>query len=325
MGILPAVLIVFAVVVGLTTLVFGVVCLSFFQVWVQSRASGVGVPFRQLLGMKLRGLNPKFVMHNQITLAKAGVDVEVDSLEAHILAGGNLAGVVDATISSQKAGLGFGFLRIAAIDLAGRDVVDAVRICVNPKVLVCPPRDSDKIMGVARDGIRLNAKVMVTVRTNLERLVGGANEETVIARVGEGIVSAIGNAENHKAILEAPEFISRYILSRGLDSGTSFEIVSIDISDVEVVDNVGARLREAQADADQQVAEARAEMRRAMAAAHEREMRAKVEEMNVQLTAAQATVPQAMARAYNDGNIWRSSVPPRAGFGRQLWDSLDSI
>ena len=203
--------------------------------------------------------------------------------------------------------------------------MDAVNTSVNPRTLECPPPGTSQIQGVARDGIRLEAKVRITVRTNLNRLVGGATAQTVIARVGEGIVAAIGKADSHKQILEKPETISAYILQRGLDSGTAYEILSVDVYHVEIVDNVGARLQEVQATADEQMAQARAEMRRAAAVAREREMHARVTEMTSQVTAAEASVPKAMADAYSGGRIWRSPRPGGGGFHRRLWDCWEEI
>ncbi len=299
------------------------IILPFFALWIQARVSGVNVSFIEMIGMKLRGLNPNFILEQAIRLAKADIHVPFDSLEAHMLTGGNLQRVAEAIISASKAGINVDFDQLAAIDLAGRDVFYAVDAIVNPKVLVCPPSGSGRVLGVARDGIRVNATVRVTVRTNLERLVGGANEETVIARVGEGIVAAIGAAASHKEILERPEIISQYILSRGLDSGTSFEIVSVDVADVDVVDNVGARLAEEQAAADTVVAQARAEGRRMMAVALEREMRARVTEMNSQLIAARVVLPSEIAQSCRVGRMWRSRFPVHSTITRQLWNIHD--
>ncbi len=299
-----------------------IVLLTYLPLWIQVRVSGIELSVFQLIGMRLRRLNPKFVCQQLITLSKAGIDVPVDDLEAHVLAGGNLSAVAEALIASAKAGLGYPFQRIAAIDLAGRDAVDAVSTTVEPKVLVCPPHSAGTIMGVARDGVRLAVSIRVTVRTNFERLVGGAGEETVIARVGEGIIAAIGSADTHKRILERPEVIAEYILSCGLDRGTSFEILSVDVAEIEVIDNIGARLQNVQAESDKRVAQAKAEMRRVSAIATEREMRAKVTEMTSQLTFARSIVPRAVASGYHRGNIWRSPNPVGLGFNRCLWDPL---
>lgn len=316
----PIFLIVAALLLLGVLLVAAAVILPLFPIWINARASGVSIGFMQLLGMRLRRIDPAFILHHSISIYQAGIQVPIDDLEAHVLAGGDLYNVAEACVSADKANLNVSFDRLAAIDLAGRDVLYAVEACVNPKVLVCPPPESNPVMGVAKDGIRLNARVRVTVRTDLSRLVGGANAETVVARVGEGIVAAIGTAESHKLVLENPELIAQYILGRGLDSGTSFEIVSVDVSDVDVVDNVGARLQEEQAESDKQVAQARAEMRRVMAVAREREMRAKVVDMTAQLTAARAIVPTALSNACHRGNIWRSPRPVISPQKHHLWD-----
>ena len=297
-----------------------IIVLSYLPLWIQVRASGVPVSILNLIAMRLRGLQPRFICDHVITLRKAGIDIETDSLEAHVLSGGSLHQVTEALISASKAGLGYTFDRIAAIDLAGRDAVDAVNTTVKPKVLECPASDAERVMGVAKDGIRLNVKVRITVRTNFERLIGGAREKTIIARVGEGIVAAIGSAETHKDILGRPELISQYILARGLDRGSSFEILSVDVSELEVVDNVGARLQEIQAETDKKVAQAKAEMRRVAAVAREKEMRAKVVEMTSQVTFAQSVIPHVMASCYLSGKVWRSTYPVISCMKRRLWD-----
>ncbi len=316
-AILVAVLLV-AGVVGFLVVGVG---LSFLPIWVQARASGVPVSFVQMLGMKLRGLDPKRLYEVLITAHKAGLDLNMDDLEAHVLAGGHLEAAVSAVISAEKAGLGVGFDRMCAIDLAGRDVEQAVEAAVNPRVLSCPAPGLPQISGVARDGIRVGAKVRVTVRANLEKLVGGAGEQTILARVGEGIVGAIGKMTSHSEAQERPELISQYILSHGLDSGTAFEIVSVDVADIDILDNVNARLREVQAQTDKVVAQARAEMRRMMAVARQQEMKARVVEMTAQLTANQALLPLAEAGACRNGQIWRSPRAVRAVWGRHRWDA----
>ncbi len=240
-------------------------------------------------------------MNVLINARKAGLDVNTDMLETHYLAGGNVKRVVDALIAADKAGLDLDFKLATAIDLAGRNVLDAVQTSVNPKVIDCPKQGL--ISAVAKDGIQLNSRARVTVRANLQRLVGGATEDTIVARVGEGIVSAIGSAETYKVVLENPDQISKKVLSRGLDSGTAFEILSIDIADVDVGKNIGAFLQADQAEADLKVAQARAETRRAMAVAQEQEMRARTQEMRAKVVEAEAQVPLAIAKAFEDGKL----------------------
>jgi uncharacterized protein YqfA (UPF0365 family) len=313
---------------AITAFMMAIIFLPYMGVWLRARASGAPVGLIQfpMMRLRLRGsIGPTQIVDNYIAIRKAGLDVEVTDLEAHVLAGGDMIDVVDASISADRADLGKSFYEIAAIDLAGRDVVEAVDASVTPRTLECPPQGSERLQGVARDGIRLEARVRVTVRTNLERVVGGATAQTVIARVGEGIVAAIGNVDNHMEILERPEMISKYILEKGLDSGTAYEILSVDVYHVEIRDNIGAKLQEIQANADEQVAQARAEMRRAAAVAREREMYSKVVEMTSQVTEAEAAVPKAMANAYAAGRIWRSPRPVGGGFGRRLWDCHESI
>ena len=259
--------------------------------WVAAWASGAFVGLFTLVGMRLRRVPPATVVTARISSVKAGLDIPLNDLEAHFLAGGNVGNVVNAMISADKANIPMPFKRAAAIDLAGRDVLAAVKMSVIPKVIETP-----RIAAVAKDGIQLHAFCRVTVRTNIDRLVGGAGEETVIARVGEGIVSTIGSAETHKDVLENPDHISKHVLAKGLDAGTAFEILSIDIADIDVGENIGAKLQIAQADADKQIAQARAEQRRAMAVALEQEMRARVVE-------AEAEVPRAMAEAFKQGNL----------------------
>jgi uncharacterized protein YqfA (UPF0365 family) len=259
--------------------------------WVAAWAAGAYVGLLTLIGMRLRRVPPGTVVNARISAVKAGLDISINDLEAHYLAGGNVVRVVNALISADKANIIMPFKRAAAIDLAGRDVLEAVKMSVIPKVIETP-----RVAAVAKDGIQLMAVSRVTVRTNLDRLVGGAGEETVIARVGEGMVSTIGSATTHKEVLENPDHISKHILSRGLDAGTAFEILSIDIADVDVGENIGAKLQIDQANADKQIAQAKAEERRAMAVAAEQEMRARVVE-------AEAEVPRAMAEAFRGGNL----------------------
>lgn len=266
--------------------------------WISALAAGVKVGIFTLIGMRLRRVIPNRVINPLIKARKAGLEVTTDQLESHYLAGGNVDRVVNALIAAQRANIELTFERSAAIDLAGRDVLEAVQMSVNPKVIETP-----FIAGVAMDGIEVKAKARITVRANIERLVGGAGEETVIARVGEGIVSTIGSSESHKKVLENPDMISRTVLSKGLDSGTAFEILSIDIADVDIGKNIGAILQTDQAEADKKIAQAKAEERRAMAVAQEQEMRARVEEMRAKVVEAEAAVPLAMSEALRAGNL----------------------
>ncbi len=266
--------------------------------WVSAIAAGVRVPLISLVAMRLRRVAPNRIILPLIKADKAGIDVTQDQLEAHHLAGGNVNRVVDALIAADKARIALPFDRAAAIDLAGRDVLDAVKVSVNPRVIQTP-----NVSAVAKDGIELISTARVTVRANLERLVGGAGEETIIARVGEGIVSSIGSTETHKRVLENPDLISKTVLSKGLDAGTAFEILSIDIADVNVGRNIGAELQTDQAEADKRVAQAKAEERRAMAVAVEQENRANVEAMRAKVVEAEAQVPLAIADAFRAGNL----------------------
>ena len=261
------------------------------RLWIAAWASGAYTGLVTLIGMRLRRVPPGTVVTARISAVKAGLSIPLNDLEAHYLAGGNVVNVVNAMISADKANIPMPFKRAAAIDLAGRDVLGAVKMSVLPKVIETP-----RIAAVAKDGIQLHAICRVTVRANLDRLVGGAGEETVLARVGEGIVSTIGSAVTHKDVLENPDHISKHVLSKGLDAGTAFEILSIDIADVDVGENIGAKLQIDQADADKQIAQAKAEQRRAMAVALEQEMRARLVE-------AEAEVPKAMAEAFRQGNL----------------------
>jgi uncharacterized protein YqfA (UPF0365 family) len=268
------------------------------RLWIEAISAGAKVGIGYLVGMRLRKVNPPAVVRPLIWATKAGIVVRVDDLEAHYLAGGRVDRVVRALISADKANIDLSFQQAAAIDLAGRDVFEAVQVSVNPKVITTP-----RVAAMARDGIQLIAMARVTVRANINRLVGGAGEETILARVGEGIVSSIGSSDSHKAVLENPDSISKTVLARGLDSGTAFEILSIDIADVDVGKNIGAELQTDQAEADKRVAQARAEERRAMAVALEQENRAKVQEMRARLVEAEAEVPLAIAGAFKEGNL----------------------
>jgi uncharacterized protein YqfA (UPF0365 family) len=266
--------------------------------WISAIAAGVQVGLPSLVAMKLRRVPPNRIILPLIKADKAGIEVEQNQLEAHYLAGGNVDRVVDALIAADKARIHLPFDRAAAIDLAGRDVLDAVKVSVNPRVIQTP-----NVSAVAKDGIELIATARITVRANLERLVGGAGEETIIARVGEGIVSSIGSTKSHKDTLENPDTISKTVLAKGLDSGTAFEILSIDIADVNVGRNIGAQLQTDQAEADKRVAQAKAEERRAMAVAAEQENRAEVAAMRAKVVEAEAEVPRAIAEAFQKGNL----------------------
>ncbi len=268
------------------------------RLWIEALSADARVGMGNLIGMRLRKVSPPAVVRPLIWATKAGIPLKVNDLEAHYLAGGQVERVVRALISADKASIEMSFQQAAAIDLAGRDVFEAVQVSVNPKVINTP-----KVAAMAKDGIQLIAQARVTVRANINRLVGGAGEDTILARVGEGIVSSIGSANSHKEVLENPDAISKTVLARGLDSGTAFEILSIDIADVDVGKNIGADLQTHQADADKQVAQARAEERRAMAVATEQEMKAKVEEMRADLVKAEAQVPLALADAFRQGHM----------------------
>jgi len=268
------------------------------RLWVEALSARVPVSMATLVGMRLRKVSPAAIVRPLINASKAGLDLSIDQLEGHYLAGGRVDRVVGALISADKANIDLAFNQAAAIDLAGRDVFEAVQVSVNPKVISTP-----KVAAMAKDGIQLIAVALVTVRANINRLVGGAGEETILARVGEGIVSTIGSAESHKAVLENPDKISKTVLSKGLDSGTAFEILSIDIADVDVGKNIGAELQTDQAEADKRVAQARAEERRAMAVAQEQEMKARVEEMRAEVVKAEREVPLALAEAFRQGNL----------------------
>ena len=281
-------------------LIILLIFLRFFPIglWVTALFSGVRISIITLLTMRLRRVNPSLIVLNQIKLWKAGLRIGSNELEAHYLAGGNPTAVSDALIAADKASLNLSFERACAIDLAGRDLVDAIRTSVSPRVIATP-----LIAAVAKDGIQVKATARVTVRTNINRLVGGAGEETIIARVGEGIVTTIGSSASHKEVLENPDRISQVVLAKGLDSGTAFEILSIDIADVDVGNNIGAVLQIDQAEADKKIAQAKAEERRVMAIAREQEMKAQVEEMKAKVVEAESQLPLAIADALKKGNI----------------------
>ena len=280
--------------------IFLIIFFRFFPLglWITALFSGVRISIITLLTMRLRRVNPSLIVLNQIKLWKAGLKINSNELEAHYLAGGNPTAVADALIAADKASLDLSFERAAAIDLAGRDLVDAIRTSVSPRVIATP-----LIAAVAKDGIQVKATARVTVRTNINRLVGGAGEETIIARVGEGIVTTIGSAATHKEVLENPDRISQVVSAKGLDSGTAFEILSIDIADVDVGSNIGAVLQIDQAEADKKIAQAKAEERRVMAIAREQEMKAQVEEMKAKVVEAESQLPLAIAEALKKGNI----------------------
>ncbi len=284
-----------AVIIVLLVLFFSFVPVG---LWITAFFSGVKLKISNLIGMRLRRVIPSRIVRPMIKATKAGLDISVDELEAHYLAGGNVNTLVDALIAAQRADIELGFERAAAIDLAGRNVLEAVQVSVNPKVIETP-----EIAAVAKDGIEVIAKAKVTVRANIERLVGGAGEETIIARVGEGIVTTVGSSESHKNVLENPDLISKTVLDKGLDSGTAFEILSIDIADVDVGRNIGAKLQTDQADADKRIAQAKAEERRAMAVAKEQEMLAEVQAMQAKVVESEARVPLALAKALEEGHL----------------------
>jgi len=303
---LTTVIIIAASIAGLIAL--GVV-FSFFSVWLRAWLAGAYVGIVTLVAMRLRQVPYGLIVDARITAKKAGINISIDEMEAHYLAGGNVVPTIQALIAAQKAAIELTWNRACAIDLAtkgsGKSVVEAVRTSVDPKVIDCPNPSSGRttIDGVAKDGIQVKVKARVTVRTNLDRFVGGAKEDTIIARVGEGIVSTIGSSESYKVVLESPDSISKTVLKRGLDVGSAFEILSIDIADVDVGENVGAKLQEAQAEANKSIAQAQAEIRRAAAVAVEQEMKARVQEMQAKVVEAQAQVPLALAEAFRAGRI----------------------
>jgi uncharacterized protein YqfA (UPF0365 family) len=292
---------VFIFLLAVIAFIFLFVYLIPVRLWIAAIAAGVKINIFGLIGMRLRKVDPYVIVPSLIMLHKAGLSVNTDRLEAHYLAGGDVLRVVKALISADKANLELKFERACAIDLAGRDVLEAVKTSVNPKVIDAPREGV--LAAVAKDGIEVKARARVTVRANLERLVGGATEETIIARVGEGIVTTIGSSETYKHVLENPDLISKTVLTKGLDAGTAFEILSIDIADVDVGKNIGAELQTRQAEADLKVAQARAETRRAMAVAQEQEMKARVQEMHSKVIEAEAEVPKAIAQAFREGKL----------------------
>ncbi len=280
-----------------------IILITFFRfvpigLWIEALAARVKVPLLNLVGMRLRKVVPAAVVRPLIAGSKAGLDLNIDILESHYLAGGNVSRVVNALISADKAGIGLDLKQAMAIDLAGRDVFEAVQVSVNPKVITTP-----KVAAMAKDGIQLLAVARVTVRANINRLVGGAGEDTILARVGEGIVSTIGSAESHKRVLENPDAISQTVLAKGLDSGTAFEILSIDVADVDVGKNIGAELQTDQAEADKRIAQAKAEERRALAVAKEQEFLAEAQQQRARVIEAEAEIPKAMAQAFREGNL----------------------
>jgi uncharacterized protein YqfA (UPF0365 family) len=285
--------------------VFLLLLAQIFGLWIQALFAGAKVTIRQLIGMKLRKVDSRLIVLSKIQAVRAGLDISTDALESHFLAGGRVRNVVIALIAANRANIKLDFRLATAIDLAGRDVLDAVQTSVNPKVIDCPNPAAGKttIDAVAKDGIQLRARARVTVRTNINRLVGGATEETIIARVGQGIVTAIGGADSYKEVLEFPNRISKSVLDGGLDAGTAFEILSIDVASVEVGENVGAKLQADQAEADKRRFQAEAEKRRAMAMATEQEMKARTQENRAKVVEAEAQIPLAMAEAFRKGNF----------------------
>lgn len=301
--------IVLLVVLGIPLLIIGVLVFGLIGAYVKALFNGAAVPMSKLIGMKFAGIPFGLVVDARITAVRAGIELNADQIASHYQAGGNVVPTVQALISAQKAGMALTWDRAVNIDLStkgsGKSVLDAVRTSVDPKVIDCPNPASGRttIDGVAKDGIQVKVKARVTVRTNLEKYVGNAKEETIIARVGEGIVSTIGAAESYKSVLESPDSISKTVLARGLDVGSAFEILSIDIADVDVGENVGAKLQEAQAEANKNMAQAQAEIRRAAAVAVEQEMKAKTQEMQAEVVRAQAEVPRALAEAFRSGRL----------------------
>lgn len=293
----------------IAVLFIAIVVFNFFGLWLRARIADAPVGYAKLIGMRLRRVPLGMVVDSRITAVKAGIPIETDPLEAHYLAGGSVPNVVLALIAAEKAGIPLEYDRACAIDLAikgtSKTVLEAVRTSINPKVIDCPNPAAGRttIDAVARDGIGVKVRARVTVRSNLDRFVGGATEETIIARVGEGIVTSIGSSASYKEVLENPDRISKTVLAKGLDSGTAFEILSVDIADVDIGDNVGAKLQAEQAEADKVVAQAKAEMRRAAAVASEQEMKARVQEMRAKVVEAEAQVPLAMAEAFRSGNL----------------------
>ncbi|MDO5724784.1 MAG: flotillin-like protein FloA [Tissierellia bacterium] len=290
----------FTIFIAVLVVLFVILFFTFIPIglWITASFSGVRIKISNLIGMRMRRVIPNRIVNPMIKATKAGLDLNVEDLEAHYLAGGNIDAVVDALIAAQRANIPLEFERAAAIDLAGRNVLEAVQVSVNPKVIETP-----NISAVAKDGIEVIVKARVTVRANIDRLVGGAGEETIIARVGEGIVTTVGSADSYKKVLENPDSISKVVLEKGLDSGTAFEILSIDIADVDVARNIGAKLQTDQAEADKRIAEAKASERRAMALAKEQEMKAEVQQMRAKVVEAESQVPLALAEALKEGNL----------------------
>ncbi len=286
------------IIAGLLGLILVYFAFSYIGLWVQALVSGARVGLFNIIFMRFRKVPPKLVVESKIMAVKAGIDISTNSLESHFLAGGSISRVIQALIAADKANIDLPFNQAAAIDLAGRDVLEAVQMSVNPKVIETPV-----VAAMAKDGIQLKAISRVTVRANIDRLVGGAGEETILARVGEGIVTTIGSAASHKQVLENPDTISKTVLSKGLDAGTAYEILSIDIADVDVGKNIGAELETDRAEADKKIAQAKAEEKRAMAYAQEQEMKARVQEMRAKVVEAEAQVPLAMAEAFRSGNL----------------------
>jgi uncharacterized protein YqfA (UPF0365 family) len=295
-----------AVVLGLVLLI---VLFNFFGIWLRAKIADAPVSFARLVGMRLRRVPVGMIVDSRITAVKAGIPLDTDELEAHYLAGGSVDSVVLALIAADKAGIKLDFNRACAIDLAikgtSKTVLEAVRTSINPKVIDCPNPTTGKVTidAVARDGIGVKVRARVTVRSNLNRFVGGATEDTIIARVGEGIITSIGSAVSYKDVLENPDRISKTVLAKGLDTGTAFEILSVDIADVDIGDNIGAKLQAEQAEADKVVAQAKAEMRRAAAVATEQEMKARTQEMQAKVVEAEAQVPEAISAAFRNGNL----------------------
>ena len=305
----PTIFILMILGIALVALIACIFFAKYFNLWIQAKMTEANVGILELVGMSFRKVNPNIIVRSKIMAYQAGLSdregITTKSLEAHYLAGGNVPNVVRALIAANRADIPLTYKRAAAIDLAGRNVLEAVQTSVNPKVIPCPDPSQGRLTidGVARNGIQLKVKAKVTVRTNIERLVGGATDETIIARVGEGIVNAIGSADTHSQVLEKPDSISKRVLEKGLDAGTAYEILSIDIADIDVGDNIGANLQALQAEADTRVARAKAEERRAFAVAAEQEMIAAVQENRAKLVLAEAEVPLAIAEAFRKGNL----------------------
>ena len=305
LGVSQPLLIGILIVVGVVLLVVFAVVFQFINLWVQALLSGAPVKIFSLIGMRLRKVRPDVIVLSRIKAVKAGISIETDQLEAHYLSGGRVPSVVNALIAADKARIELTFDQACAIDLAGRDILDAVQTSVNPKVIDVPNPKLGRatIDAVAKDGIQLRARARVTVRANIQRLIGGATEDTIIARVGEGVVSTIGSAESHKDVLENPDRISKTVLAKGLDAGTAFEILSIDIADIDVGENIGAKLQIDQAEADKKKAQAMAESRRALAVAQEQEFKAEEQKNQALVVLAEAEVPRAMAEAFRAGHL----------------------